>query len=160
MVRPYAVLDIDGVLADTEHRMHHLQPGRKNWNAFFAAAPKDPPLDEGVEVAHTLARDHDIAYVTGRPGRYRSATLDWLDGHGLPPGLLIMRAAEDRRPATVIKLAAIRRLAAARPVAVIVDDDPDVCDAARQAGFTVFEATWAPENRHRRSGRAAGGEKH
>lgn len=141
--RPYAVLDIDGVLADTSHRMHHLERGRRNWDAFFAAAPKDPPLAEGVEVAHTLARDYDIAYVTGRPSRYRRDTLAWLDGHGLPPGLLIMRPAGDRRPAELTKLAAIRRLAAARPIAVIVDDDPDVCAAARNAGFTVFEATWA-----------------
>ena len=141
--RPYAVIDIDGVLADTSHRMHFLERGRKNWNAFFAAAPQDPPLPEGVEVAQTLARDHDVAYVTGRPSRYRSDTLSWLDGHGLPPGLLIMRAAGDRRPAELTKLAAIRRLAAARPVAVVVDDDQDVCAAARQAGFNVFEATWA-----------------
>jgi hypothetical protein len=142
--RPYAVLDIDGVLADASHRLHYLAPGRKNWDAFFAAAPKDPPLPEGVEVARTLARDHEIAYVTGRPARYRGDTLTWLDEHGLPPGLLIMRAAGDRRPAELTKLGAIRRLAGARPVAVVVDDDPDVCAAVRQAGFTVFEATWAP----------------
>jgi beta-phosphoglucomutase-like phosphatase (HAD superfamily) len=142
--RPYAVLDIDGVLADASHRLHYLAPGRKNWDAFFAAAPKDPPLPEGVEVARTLAHDHDIAYVTGRPSRYRGDTLTWLQKHGLPPGLLIMRAAGDRRPAELAKLGAIRRLAGTRSVSVVVDDDPDVCAAVRQAGFTVFEATWAP----------------
>lgn len=142
--RPYAVLDIDGVLADVSHRLRYLAPGRKNWDAFFAAAPKDRPLAEGVEVARTLARDYEIAYVTGRPSRYRGDTLAWLAEHGLPPGLLIMRTAGDRRPAELTKLAAIRRLAGTRPVAVVVDDDPDVCAAVRKAGFTVFEATWAP----------------
>ena len=37
-----AVLDIDGTLSDTRHRLHHLRGRRRDWGAFFAAAGQDP----------------------------------------------------------------------------------------------------------------------
>ena len=37
-----AVIDIDGVLADVGHRLHHIQGRPKDWAAFFAAAGDDP----------------------------------------------------------------------------------------------------------------------
>ena len=36
--RPLAIVDIDGVVADVRHRLHHLDRRPKNWSAFFAAA--------------------------------------------------------------------------------------------------------------------------
>ena len=44
----------------------------------------------------------------------------------------------------MLKLAALRRLAATAPVAVVVDDDPDVCAAVEAAGFPVLVADWVP----------------
>ncbi len=76
--RPIAVLDIDGVLADVRHRLHHLERRPKDWAAFFAAAPRDPLLPEGAAVAAQLAPDHDVVYLTGRPERCRRDTLAWL----------------------------------------------------------------------------------
>ena len=45
--RPIAVLDIDGVLADVRHRLHHLDKRPKDWAAFFAAAGRDPAAARG-----------------------------------------------------------------------------------------------------------------
>ena len=33
------IFDIDGTLADASHRLHHIQNGNKDWDAFFARAP-------------------------------------------------------------------------------------------------------------------------
>jgi hypothetical protein len=41
-----------------------------------------------------------------------------------------------------MKLARLRTLAQERPVAVLVDDDVKVCDAAEKAGYTVMRADW------------------
>ena len=53
-----AVFDVDGVVADVRHRLHHL--GRHRWDRFFAAADRDqelPGLDDlEVVVAHAVAR--------------------------------------------------------------------------------------------------------
>ncbi|SFK18548.1 LNS2 domain-containing protein [Streptomyces pini] len=139
--RSLAVFDLDGTLADVRHRLHFLD-GRRDWDAFFAAAPDDPPLAEGVELALTAAGEYEIAYVTGRPERCRRDTLRWLARHGLPGGPLLMRGGRDRRPARVAKPELLRSLARGRAVAVVVDDDHRVCDAYEADGFTVVRAGW------------------
>ncbi len=144
---PVAVVDIDGVLADVRHRLHHLRGPHKHWDAFFDAAPEDEPLDEGRAVAERLAQDHELVYLSGRPERCRDDTVAWLDGHDLPPGRVMLRPDGDRRPARMFKLERLAEIAADRTVAVVVDDDPAVCAAARKRGFTVFLATWmGPED--------------
>jgi phosphoglycolate phosphatase-like HAD superfamily hydrolase len=140
--RPLAVFDVDGVLADVRHRLRHVERRPKDWDAFFSAAVDDPPLPEGVRLARASAQDCEVVYVTGRPERCRADTLDWFRRHGLPAGTLAMRRAGDRRPARVAKPELLRRLARGRAVAVVVVDDPAVCDAYEQAGWRVLRATW------------------
>ena len=140
--RPLAVFDIDGVLADVRHRLRHVESRAKDWDAFFAAAVDDPPLPQGVELARESARDCEVVYVTGRPERCRADTLTWFRRHGLPEGELRMRDDRDRRPARLAKPGLLRRLAAGRPVAVVVDDDVQVCDAYEAAGYRVLRADW------------------
>jgi phosphoglycolate phosphatase-like HAD superfamily hydrolase len=138
------VFDVDGVLADVAHRLHHIEATPKDWDAFFAAAADDPPLPTGVELAVTLSADHELGYLTGRPESLRRVTAAWLARHGLPAGPLWMRPRGDYRPARVMKLDALRRL---RPgpeaVEVVVDDDELVVSALRDAGYAVLHATWA-----------------
>jgi hypothetical protein len=141
-MRPLAVLDIDGVLADVRHRLHHIERRPKDWQAFFAAIPGDPPLVEGVELARQLAADHQLLYLTGRPRWTEAMTRAWLQRQGLPAGRLVMRRAGDRRPAAVAKPALLSEFASGRAVAVVVDDDPDVCAALAAAGWPVRLADW------------------
>ncbi len=141
----FVVLDIDGVLADARHRLHHLRGGRKNWGAFFAAAGDDPALDEGVRRAHDAARSHALVYLSGRPERLRGVTQGWLDGHGLPSGALLMRPDADHRPARVLKPQLLARVAAHGRIALVVDDDLEVCQALRALGYEVEHATWAAD---------------
>ena len=147
LTRPLAVFYIDGVLADVRHRLRHVErspgdPTPKNWDAFFAAAPDDPPLPIGVSLARDSAGECDISYVTGRPERCRADTLAWFSRHDLPIGTLSMRGARDRRPARIAKLALLRQLAWGRVVAVVVDDDLQVCQAYEAAGYPVLRADW------------------
>jgi phosphoglycolate phosphatase-like HAD superfamily hydrolase len=142
-VRPLAVFDLDGVLADVEHRVHHLDRWPPDWAAFFAAAPGDPVHPEGVAMVHEAAASCEIAYLTGRPERCRDDTLRWLGEQGLPSGRLVMRRDRDHRPARRAKPELLQRLAEGREVAVVVDDDDQVCRALVAAGWPVLQATWA-----------------
>ncbi len=143
--RPLAVFDIDGVLADVRHRLRFVESRPRDWDAFFDAAIDDPPLAQGLALAQESARDCEVVYVTGRPERCRADTLAWFAQHGLPQGRLSMRRGRDFRPARVAKLELLRRLARDHTVAVVVDDDEQVCDAYEAAGFRVLRARWMTE---------------
>jgi beta-phosphoglucomutase-like phosphatase (HAD superfamily) len=139
----YAVVDIDGVVADVRHRLAFLDRRPKDWDGFFDAAVRDPLLPEGeAAIAELAARGLTVVWVTGRPERCRRDTERWLREHGLPGGELFMRGDGDRRPARQTKLETIRRLARVHPVAVVVDDDDAVVTTIRAAGFEVLQATW------------------
>ena len=139
-----AVFDIDGVVADVRHRVHFVERQPKNWDRFFAGASDDPGLDEGIARVHEAAAGHDIVWLTGRPEWLRPITATWLDGHLLPAGRLLMRPSRDYRPARFYKVSVLRTLDAQDDIAGFVDDDPDVIDAARAAGFPATLATWVP----------------
>jgi phosphoglycolate phosphatase-like HAD superfamily hydrolase len=143
--RSIAVLDIDGVLADVGHRVHHVRQRPKDWNAFFATMADDPLLPEGYALAWQLAEDHDVVYLTGRPADHAGVTREWLSRQRLPDGPVVHRRAGDRRPARVAKAHLLRALAARRTVHVAVDDDAGVCEAYRHLGIDVVHATWAPQ---------------
>ncbi len=143
--RQLAVIDIDGVLADVRHRLHHVERSPKDWSAFFSAARHDPPLEQGLETVRQLAEVFTVVYLSGRPEHCREDTLRWFRKHGLPPGELHLRPYGDHRPARLVKVEALRRLSREAPVAVLVDDDPDVLAGAQAAGFDVLPATWMHE---------------
>ncbi|MER7687303.1 hypothetical protein [Streptomyces sp. NPDC097610] len=141
--RPLAVFDLDGTLADSAHRQRFLERKPRDWDAFFAAAPQDPPLAEGVALALRSTQECEVVYLTGRPERCRRDTVEWLAAQGLPEGRVWMRRNDDRRPARHTKLDVLRRLARDREIHVLVDDDELVCDEAERSGFRVVRARWA-----------------
>jgi hypothetical protein len=139
---PLAVFDLDNTLADTAHRQRFLERSPRDWDGFFAAAPEDPPIPEGIALVLESAEECEIVYLTGRPERCRRDTLAWLAAQGLPEGRVYMRRNDDRRPARRTKLEILKRLAGTREIRVLVDDDELVCADAEQAGFSVVRARW------------------
>lgn len=87
-----------------------------------------------------------MVYLTGRPESCRRDTERWLAGHGLPAGRLLMRPNHDHRPARRTKIEQLRRLSADADVAILVDDDPEVIEAAAAAGFPTLLADWVPRS--------------
>jgi hypothetical protein len=138
-----AILDIDGVVADVRHRLHHLERRPKDWMAFFRAAIADQPIPEGRELAMQLAQDHDLVWLSGRPEWSAPLTLRWLSEQGLPTTELHLRPNRDHRPARLFKLDVLRRLAS-RQIVAFVDDDAEVVQAATAAGFPAMLADWMP----------------
>ena len=144
--RSLAVFDIDGVLADVRHRLHHLQARPQRWNAFFLEAERDPLLGEGATRLRAAQTEHDVVYLTGRPERNRTLTRTWLAAHGLPTGPLYMRPDDDHRPARWVKRNTLRRLAQTRTIASVLDDDPAVVAVLCADGWPVELATWLPHS--------------
>lgn len=137
-----AVFDIDGVVADVRHRLHHLER-RRSWTSFFEAAHDDPLLQQGAALVADLGREHEIVWLTGRPEWLRDTTEDWLAQHGLPDGEIHLRPYGDYRPAPRYKLGVLRELAP-RGIVAVIDDDDEVVRAALAAGFPAVLADWVP----------------
>ena len=145
-LRPVAVFDIDGVLADVSHRLHFLQSHPQRWERFFTAADRDPLLHEGATRLRAALVDHEVIYLTGRPERTRTLTRRWLRRHDLPTGPLLMREDHDHRPARWMKRDALRELGRERTVASVLDDDPAVVEHLVADGWPVELATWLPHS--------------
>jgi hypothetical protein len=137
------VFDIDGVIADVRHRLRFVEQKPKDWDSFFAAMDGDGALETGIALAREqAAQGHRIVYLTGRNEDYRDLTRDWLTRHGLPEGRLLMRRADDRRPARLFKPAALRRIATDGDIVSVVDDDDAVVAVLTRDGWPVVHATW------------------
>lgn len=139
-----AVFDIDGVVADVRHRLHHLVR-RRSWTAFFDEAHLDGLLAEGAALVADLAHRHEIVWLTGRPEWLRATTVDWLAQHGLPGDELHMRPHHDYRPAPRYKLDVLHELAP-RGIAAVIDDDNEVVETAVAAGYPAVLADWVPRD--------------
>lgn len=139
---PIAIVDIDGVVADVRHRVHHVEKRPKDWKRFFAEAVHDDPHPEGLAVVERLLEDHEVVYLTGRPEHLRADTQSWLDRHGIGGHALLMRRSDDRRPSARFKVQEVQRLARRRAIAIVIDDDTSVIAAMQGAGFPTLVADW------------------
>ncbi len=132
------VFDLDGTLADVEHRRHHVTGGKKRWDAFFDACSDDPPVAAVIAAFHAMrAAGHRVEVWSGRSDRVRPQTEEWLARHGLEPDRLLMRRARDSTPDDVLKEA---WLDAADPKPDLVFDDRDKVVAMwRRRGVPCFQ---------------------
>lgn len=145
------ICDLDGTLADCQHRRHHLP----NYDAFHSESVNDPIVDavrECVERMTYMTYKDDIALVfcTGRNEAYRMMTETWLASHGFRhyEGLL-MRADGDFRQDYIIKeemLHTIQRMG--YEILFTLDDRQQVVDMWRRNGIPCFQVAPSFEEHH------------
>lgn len=105
-MKPLYLFDLDGTLANLEHRLHHISDGNKDWDAFYDACIDDEPIHEVIMLAKSLAgyaEGAEIWIVSGRSDRVMEQTALWLQMHHVPHHALIMRRDGDFRPDHEIK---------------------------------------------------------
>lgn len=106
----FVVFDLDGTLALTEHRAHHLQKEPKDWRAFYAACDQDAPCREVIAIARAMmVTGHRIEIWSGRSGEVSGKTREWLCANGLAALNIRMRAEGDHQPDTTLKAAWMER---------------------------------------------------
>lgn len=98
------VFDIDGTLANTDHRNQYLKQTPKDWTSWTNNAHKDTPYWEIVDLvqaAHNLGIRVVIA--TGRMNHHREQTTEWLAEHNIYYDILYMRPDKDFRDDNIVK---------------------------------------------------------
>ena len=109
-VRPLAVFDIDGVLADARHREHHVRGRPKDWDAFFAEVGGDAVIEQGRALLLSAVDEHEVVLLSGRPERCRADTTTWLARNGFSPMRIVLRPDDDHRPAADLKADLVRQI--------------------------------------------------
>ena len=135
---PAVVFDVDGVLADADHRQEILFSGgrRKNWKAFFAAAGDDAVIEELGRLTELVDRDLVVVLLTARPTSIRDVTVEWLGRHGIRWDLLVMRPEGDYRSSPDAKRMAVHELRSAGfDLRLAVDDDRRNVDMFHDEGI-------------------------
>lgn len=121
----FYVFDLDGTLADCEHRRHHIDGTDDGWRRFFAACVDDRPIPHVVALMFDLLRAGARVEVwSGRSEEVREATRDWFVRHRLDPDLLTkMRPIGDTRQDDYLKLGFLRESVYEGGVPDMVFDD-------------------------------------
>ena len=111
------IVDIDGTIAEIDHRLYLIKKTPKDWDSFHKKATEDLPIKENVDTIREklfVMRAVPI-FVTGRPEQSREITVPWLlknffmlESHGETEeknvnGVLFMRPTGDFREDFEIK---------------------------------------------------------
>jgi hypothetical protein len=146
------VFDIDGTLANIEHRLDYVRSKPKNWAAFDAGIPNDKANLPVVRVFHALYNEgHTLIFASGRNERSREATVTWLSKYDLwSPGRskLYMRKADDFRSDDIVKQEILDEIIAdyGRKPDMVFDDRPRVVRMWRDNGIFVFNVYQGEED--------------
>jgi phosphoglycolate phosphatase-like HAD superfamily hydrolase len=130
-----AIFDIDGTLANLEHRRGYLQKP-KNYNAFKAEAKNDTLIEPVARVLNSLFNDNYIVLCSGRGEEQRSDTEAWLFKHDIYYHNLYMRKEKDYRADDIIKEEVLEQiLADGYEPWIVFDDRQRVVDMWRRRGY-------------------------
>lgn len=137
------IFDLDGTLADMQHRVGLIP----NWDEFFAACVRDSPIENVIITMEKLKESGAEIWVwSGRNDSVREETEEWMQnylGYTLP---LKMRPTKDHRPDEELKekwLSELSQYDRGRLVGVF-DDRDRVVAMWRRNGITCFQV--APGN--------------
>lgn len=145
------IVDLDGTLADNEHRRKYLDEGEEeNWEKYYEGIRQDGLNEWCYEIVERFKDDHEIYLVTGREGtdEIREDSVAWLDQHDVYYDDLYFREEKDYRKDAEVKQEILYEeilenedLAAESidDILFAVDDRLQVIDMWRDLGITVLD---------------------
>jgi len=167
MNKNVVICDLDGTLADVNHRLHYiknddgtLKPyAERDWDSFNDACRYDAPNEDVMDILRSLMlaahwgrseappREREVYFLSGRNDVVRDTTVAWIQKYVLPDESrlainkkLRMRKADDRRPDTEVKLEMVRELGLTPDdVLCVLDDRQCVVDMWRKNGFRCLQ---------------------
>lgn len=136
---PCIIYDIDGTLANGDHRLHLIQQAPRQWDAYFDLCGQDIPIEHMIRILRVLDRGFVSVFATGRVERTREMTTQWLTRNGAYTGRyplrLYMRPDGDHRNDDVLKIEMLAKIRADgfEPL-MVFEDRSRVVKAYRDVG--------------------------
>jgi uncharacterized HAD superfamily protein len=141
--------DIDGTLADINHRVHYWRDSPKNWNMFKAEMVNDTTIEQICSIAREMwSGGHIVILCTGRGEENRKVTADWLLKHGIEYNELYMRLGDDRRGDDIVKKELLDKIVIefGQKPDIWFDDRPRVVKMLRENGVFVVDVYQGTED--------------
>lgn len=135
------VFDIDGTLANIEHRRSFVATKPKNWKAFNAGIVNDTPHEDIVWLTRQLfSHNTRIILCSGRGEEHRDVTEKQMKDFGVTHDKLFMRPAKDHRPDYIIKVELLQQIRSEFGEPFLwFDDRNQVVNAIRAEGVRVLQ---------------------
>lgn len=135
------VFDIDGTLANIEHRRAFVATKPKNWKAFNAGIPNDTPHEDIVWLTRRLyTHDTTVVLCSGRGEEQREVTEKQMKDFGVTFDKLYMRPARDHRQDSIVKVELLQQIRAEFGEPFLwFDDRSQVVNAIRAEGVRVLQ---------------------
>lgn len=130
------VFDLDGTLADVEHRRHFVHGQKdKDWTAFFAACVDDKPILPVIAAFHSFRQSGARVEIwSGRSDEVRAESDAWLERFvGQGTAVTRMRAQGDYSPDDELKQSWL--LSEPRKPDLVFDDRDKVVAMWRRHGI-------------------------
>ncbi|GAB4011630.1 MAG: NIF family HAD-type phosphatase [Bdellovibrio sp.] len=138
------IVDIDGTLADVEHRVHHVRGDKKDWKSFNRSMGNDTLNLWCKKLIDAMKnKNYEVLLVTGRGEDYRDHTENWLKQNQVQYDHLWMRAAKDHRGDDIIKREIyFEKIKNQYDVLFVVDDRKSVVAMWRKLGLVCLQCDW------------------
>lgn len=135
------VFDLDGTLADINHRLKWIHDGYKNWNKFLESCDEDSPNQWVIDLFDMCRQVGTVIVLSGRNDVVKKKTIAWLIEHNIMYDYLLMRKEKDYRPDEIIKKEMLKNFLRDQnyKVQFIVDDRQRVVDMWRANGYNVLQ---------------------
>ena len=136
------IFDVDGTIADVEHRRHLVSGENKDWKSFRLATEYDKPVEWVCAIARRyIEQGDDVAFFSARNESEREITekqiLDWIgEDH---KGLFLRPDGDYRCDAEFKSDLADKFIEMGGKIDLIFDDRQKVVDMWRSKGFTVVQ---------------------
>ena len=134
------IFDLDGTLANIDHRLHFINQAPKDWHGFSKTCSADSPKQAVIQTAKALHQfGHPLWILSGRSASVERETRAWLKQYGIPYNKLLMRPINNFIPDHELKRLWISEYHLKSRTLCTYDDRQKVVDMWREEGFECFQ---------------------
>ena len=142
MEKQTIIFDVDGTIADVEHRRYHVTQRPTDWKSFKEQTRFDTPVEWVCDIAKRhIARGDDVAFFSARNEEQRSITEAQIEAWiGLGHKGLFLRPDGDFRPDEEFKSDLADKFEEfGGKIDIVFDDRNKVVDMWRARGTTCVQ---------------------